>query len=393
MNYEFSGYERNNGVGVRNHILIVPTVTCSEYLAKRITDEALRFYNNNDGRIKFLHNPYGCGQAGKDLDQTTRTLINTAANPNVAAVLVLSLGCESIDAENVADKISETKRVEFLRIQNYGMKETLVRSLDKLKELALESAAFRRKSFSIDSLSVALKCGGSDYTSGLVSNPIVGRISDEIVKNGGTTIIGEIPEFIGAEQIYAARAKNEKIKIEILRTVKNFEEKLKSEGQVDFRNAQPSPGNIEGGLTTIEEKSLGAVKKSGNAIVEDVLDYSMIPEEKGHFLMNTPGYDVEAVTGEVAGGCTIVLFTTGRGTPTGNPVAPVLKITANSETASIMDDLIDFDCSGVLNGEETFEESTKKLMDLILKTADGKLTKSEINCQDDFLIYRIGPTY
>ena len=393
MNYEFSGYERNNGVGVRNHILIVPTVTCSEYLAKRITDEALRFYNNNDGRIKFLHNPYGCGQAGKDLDQTTRTLINTAANPNVAAVLVLSLGCESIDAENVADKISETKRVEFLRIQNYGMKETLVRSLDKLKELALESAAFRRKSFSIDSLSVALKCGGSDYTSGLVSNPIVGRISDEIVKNGGTTIIGEIPEFIGAEQIYAARAKNEKIKIEILRTVKNFEEKLKSEGQVDFRNAQPSPGNIEGGLTTIEEKSLGAVKKSGNAIVEDVLDYSMIPEEKGHFLMNTPGYDVEAVTGEVAGGCTIVLFTTGRGTPTGNPVAPVLKITANAETASIMDDLIDFDCSGVLNGEETFEEATKKLMDLILKTADGKLTKSEINCQDDFLIYRIGPTY
>ena len=349
MKYEFSGYERDNGVGIRNHILIVPTVTCSEYLAKRITDEASKFYNKIDGRVKFLHNPYGCGQAGEDLDQTTRTLINTAANPNVASVLVLSLGCESVDAENVANKISETKHVKFLRIQDYGMRETIDRSLNMLKELAIESAAIQRKPFGIDSLSVALKCGGSDYTSGLVSNPIVGRISDEIVKNGGKTIIGEIPEFIGAEQIYADRAKNEKIEMKILKTVKNFETKLKHEGHVDFRNAQPSPGNIEGGLTTIEEKSLGAVKKSGNATVEDVLGYAVIPKEKGHFLMNTPGYDVEAVTGEVAGGCTIVLFTTGRGTPTGNPVAPVLKITANSETASIMDDLIDFDCSGVLN--------------------------------------------
>ncbi len=393
MNKTFQGFERNNGFGTRNHVLIIPTVICAEYIAKKIKEGVKGFYSTPDGSIKVLDNALGCGQTGEDLEQTTRTLINVGLNPNVHSVLVLSLGCESVNADRVADEISKNKPVYFLRIQDHGGKATIDLGIEKIKSLASEAAKSKRKTADISELTLGLECGGSDFTSGLVSNPIVGKVSDWIVSKGGSSIISEIPEFIGAEHIYARRAINEEVRNKIIKMVHKFETKLKTEAKVDFRNAQPSPGNIAGGLTTIEEKSLGAVKKSGSMPVQGVLDYAEKTPSKGHFLMNTPGYDVESVSGEVAGGANIVLFTTGRGTPTGNVIVPVIKMTGNSMTYSIMHDIIDFDASKVMSGEETFESAAKRLEKLLLDVVSGKQALAEVNEQDDFGIYKIGPTY
>jgi len=389
----FFGYERENGCGVRNHVLVIPTVSCAEFTVKKMVSEASQYFSSYDGGIKALNNPYGCGQTGKDLDQTTRTLINIGKNPNVSGVLVVALGCESVNYDKVADEISKVKNVEFLKIQDQGVTKTVDEGVRLLKKLSDEAKKMNRKKCGVENLSIALECGGSDFTSGIASNPVVGKVSDMVVNMGGTTIISEIPEFIGAEHLYAERAISQEVKTEIIDTVHKFEEKLKREAGVDFRGAQPSPGNITGGLTTIEEKSLGAIKKSGSSKVSGVLEYAQIPNKRGHFMMNTPGYDIESVSGMVAGGANLVLFTTGRGTPTGNPVAPVIKITANYETYKIMEDMIDFDCSSVIDGRETILKSSERLWELIIDVANGKPTKAEINRQDDFLIYRIGPTY
>ncbi len=281
MNYEFYGYGRANGFGSRNHILIIPTVTCSEFVVRKIAQEGQKFYDLPDGKIKVLHNAYGCGQTGDDLEQTTRTLINMCINPNVYAMLVLSLGCESVDYERVAEEISKFKHVEFLKIQDNGGHRTIDLGVEKIGILAEEARKQVRKKRDIGNISAGLECGGSDYTSGLASNPIVGRVSDWLVENGATTIISEVPEFIDAEHLYARRAVNEAVREKIISTVHNFEEKLKREAKVDFRRGQPSPGNIEGGFTTIEEKSLGAVKKSGSALVSGVLDYAEVPKVRG----------------------------------------------------------------------------------------------------------------
>jgi altronate dehydratase large subunit len=393
MRETFKGYERKNGYGTRNHILVIPTVTCSEFTVKRIVGNASAFYNGDDSKIKILHNPYGCCQTGKDLEQTTRILINAGLNPNTYGVLVLSLGCESVDYNRVADAIAKEKPVEFLKIQDSGARNTRESGVEKLKNMANEALKVKRTETDLSNITAALECGGSDYTSGLASNPTVGRVSDWIVQNGGTTIISEVPEFVGAEHLYAKRAINDSVGKQVLETVTAFEQKLKDEANVDFREGQPTPGNIDGGLTTIEEKSLGAIKKSGTSEVSGVLDYAEIPPSKGHFLMNTPGYDVESVSGKVAGGANIVMFTTGRGTPTGNIITPVIKITANEDTYKIMDDMIDFNASPIMNGEETIEHAAERLKALLIDVANGKLTKAEINEQDDFAIYRVGPTY
>ncbi|MGC8573262.1 MAG: hypothetical protein C0172_01215 [Caldisphaera sp.] len=393
LNLEFNGYERYNGrPGVRNYVLIVPTVSCSlgisEFALKKIADEI------GEKNVKLLKNLHGCGQVGEDLEQTTRTLINTALNPNVYATIVVSLGCESVDAEKVADKISTIKPTELIRIQDLGYSKALDKIKKVAKEFSTEASLVKRSSFDASQLVIGLECGGSDFTSGIISNPLVGKVSDAIISLGGSTIISEIPEFIGAEHIYAKRAINESIKKQIIDSIISFEERLKKEANVDFRGAQPSPGNIAGGLTTIEEKSLGAIKKSGSAPVSGVLKYAeSLDDRKGHYLMITPGYDIESVTGMVAGGAQIILFTTGRGTPTGHAIAPVIKITANADTYKVMQEFIDYDASPIFNGTKTFNDATQELLELIAKTASGKLTKAEMLNQDDFGIFRIGPTF
>ena len=387
------GFERENGYGTRNHVLIIPTVSCSEFTVKKILSAVEGEHSTPDGKVKALHNPYGCGQTGKDLEQTTQTLINTGKNPNVASVMVMALGCESVDYNRVADEVSKVKPVTFLKIQDMGGKSSVENGIEKIKEMIEESSKYKRKEADTSYLSIGLECGGSDFTSGLASNPLVGKISDWIVNSNGTSIISEIPEFIGAEHLYAERGMTPEIQEAILKTISDFEKKLKEEANADFRNAQPSPGNIAGGLTTIEEKSLGAIKKSGSAKVSGVLKYGEIPKSRGHFLMNSPGYDIESVTGMVAGGANIVLFTTGRGTPTGNIITPVIKITANSGTYEKMKDFIDFDASSIINGKKDIQGMSEEVKKLVLNVASGKSVLAEDNEQDDFAIYRIGPTY
>lgn len=227
-----------------------------------------------------------------------------------------------------------------------------------------------------------------------MSNPLVGMVLDAIVSSGGSTIISEVSEFIGAEHLYARRAVNDEVRRQIIDAVTSFEAWLKREAGVDFRGAQPSPGNIAGGITTIEEKSLGAIKKSGSSPVSGVLKYAeRLGERRGHYLMVTPGYDIESVTGMVAGGAQLVIFTTGRGTPTGHAVAPVIKVTANPDTYKVMSEFIDYDASSVLNGVKSFDEAARELLSLVIDVASGRRTKSELLGQDDFGIFRIGPTF
>ena len=389
----FVGYERPRGrPGVRNYVLILPTVSCSLGLSELALRKAAEELGRD--RVKLARNLHGCGQAGEDLEQTTRTLVNTALNPNVYAAIVVSLGCESVDADRVADEIAREKPAELVRIQDLGYSAALERVRGLARRFAEEASRVRRSEFDVSELVVGLECGGSDYTSGLVSNPLVGMVSDMIVSAGGSTIISEVPEFIGAEHLYARRAVSEEVRKQVLEAVRSFEEWLKREARVDFRGAQPSPGNIAGGITTIEEKSLGAVKKSGTAPVSGVLKYAeRLGDRRGHFLMVTPGYDIESVTGMVAGGAQLVLFTTGRGTPTGHAVAPVIKITANPETYRRMHEFIDYDASPVLEGSKSFEEAARELFELVLRVASGERTKAELLGQDDFGIFRIGPTF
>ena len=383
----FQGYYRDDGsVGVRNHVLVIPTVICASSTARLIAE---RVYG-----VKYLNNPYGCGQVGEDLKQTMNTLIGLGVNPNVSAVLVVSLGCEGLDAKVVSEEIAKSgKQVELLVIQEVGgTLKTVEKGVRIVRGMVQEALKLKREEAPISKLTVALECGGSDTTSGLASNPAVGVASDMIVDMGGTVVISEVPEFIGAEHIFAERAVSESVKMEIIRTILEYEEYLKSYG-VDFRGAQPSPGNIAGGLTTIEEKSLGAIHKAGKSIVRGVLKYAEKPSGKGLYLMNTPGFNVPSIVGMVAGGAQITLFTTGRGTPVGNPIAPVIKITGNPETAEKMRDDIDIDVSGIILGTESIEEAGKKIFRELIEVASGKPTKSETLNYNEFGIFRIGPTF
>jgi altronate dehydratase large subunit len=344
--------------------------------------------------VAYLQNPYGCGQVGDDLKQTLNTLVGNGLNPNIGAVLVVGLGCESVDANKVADEIAKSgKPVETLIIQKVGgTLRTFKKGVNEVKKMIAAISKSKRKEAPLSKLIVGLECGGSDTTSGLISNPVVGLVSDKLISMNGTVIISEVPEFIGAEHLFAQRAVSESLKKDILKIVKSYEEYLKSYG-CDFRGAQPSPGNIAGGITTIEEKSLGAIRKSGKSPVQGILRYAERPQRNGLYLMNTPGTDWISCSGKVAAGVQMILFTTGRGTPLGNPVAPIIKITGNPETAEKMSDNIDIDVSRVLSGSESLENAANRTFKYVIEVASGKLTKAEIFGHNEFGIFKIGPTF
>ena len=250
------------------------------------------------------------------------------------------------------------------------------------QELSLE----KKVECDISELILGMECGGSDTTSGLASNPTCGVASDILVGMGGTSILSETTEFIGAEHVVARRGINEKVSQEILDLVRGCEERAMALGE-DIRGGQPTPGNIEGGLTSIEEKSLGCIHKSGTAPFQGVLQYADIPAEKGLFIMDTPGQDIESITGMVAGGAQVVIFTTGRGTPTGNPLAPVIKLTGNYHTFKNMEDNIDFDVSEIVSGHKTIKEMGEQLFEEIVEVCNGKITKAEALKHREFLYF------
>ena len=384
----FLGYRRPDGrVGTRNHVLVVPTVICSAVVAERVAASAAPV-------AVALPHLAGCGQLGPDLRVTHETLAAYCAHPNVGAVVVIALGCEQVVAQMLAETARRYgKPAEIVAIQSEG---GTVKATDKGSRIAQAFAgmlaAQERVACDISDLILSVKCGGSDYTSGLASNPALGRVTDRLVDLGGSAVLGEIAEIMGAEHLLAARATNAAVATELIQVITRVETEARALG-LDIRGTQPSPGNIRGGLTTIEEKSLGATHKGGErAPLEEVVGYAAPIRKKGLTVMDTPGLDVEAVTGMVGGGAQVVVFTTGLGTPTGNPIAPVLKITGNARTARQMADNIDLDVSGIMDDSETLDTAASRLFAEVLAVASGKETAAETLGHREFAIHRRNPT-
>jgi altronate dehydratase large subunit len=384
----FLGYRRPDGrAGTRNHLLVVPTVICSSVVAERIAAAAAPV-------AVALPHLAGCGQLGPDMRVTHETLGAYCAHPNVGAVLVIALGCEQVVAQTLAESARRHgKPAEILAIQSEG---GTVRSTEKgsliAQSLAGALAMQERVWCDISELILSLKCGGSDYTSGLASNPTLGRVTDRLVELGGSAVLGEIAEIMGAEHLLASRATNDAAATRLIQIITRVETEARALG-LDIRGTQPSPGNIRGGLTTIEEKSLGATHKGGErAPLEDVIGYAAPIRGKGLTVMDTPGLDVESVTGMVGGGAQVVVFTTGLGTPTGNPIAPVIKITGNARTARQMADNIDLDVSGIMDDSETLGGAADRLFAEVLEVAGGRQTKAELLGHREFAIHRRNPT-
>ncbi len=383
----FEGFRRADGrVGVRNHVLIVPTVVCSAVVCERIAAAV-------PGAVALPHLA-GCGQLGPDMQVTHDTLAAYCQHPNVGAVLVVALGCEQVVAQMLAESARAAgKPSAIVSIQGEG---GTPRAIAKGTEVAAGLARARerdaRERCGIDTLILSLKCGGSDYTSGLAANPALGRVADRLHEFGAATVLGEIAEIMGAEHLLAARATRPDVAGRLLRVIHRVESEAQALG-LDIRGTQPSPGNIRGGLTTIEEKSLGATHKAGETSpLEDVVPYAARITRKGLTVMDTPGLDVESVTGMVGGGAQVVVFTTGLGTPTGNPIAPVIKITGNARTAHSMADNTDLDVSGILDRSEPVHDAAGRLLDEILAVCSGKLTSAERLGHREFAIHRRNPT-
>ena len=369
---EFTGFQRENGeIGVRNYVAVIPTVGCANEVAEAIADRV-------PGSKPLLHHQ-GCCMIQSDIEVVERTLIGLGSNPNVAAVVLVGLGCESVSIDRVGDGIAETgKPVESVVIQDIGgFSKAVEKGVEAAKKGVEHAERFKRQSFDLSNLTVGIKCGSSDATSGIVSNPAVGLVIDRLIDEGGTAIFGEITEMIGAEHVLARRAKTPEVAEQILKVVHELEEKIKSLG-VDIRGSNPTPGNIRGGLSTIEEKSLGAIVKGGSKPIQGVLDYGEKPDGKGLYIMVSPGREIEFLTGPVAGGAQIMIFTTGRGAPQGYPIAPVLKVCGNPRTSEKLSEHIDVDVSGVITENKTLEEAAEKIFEKLVKVASGEKTKAEI---------------
>lgn len=381
---EFWGYRRPDGkVGVRNKILILPASICA-------TDTARIVASQVEGAVTF-HNQNGCSQVPSDMKLTLDTIAGMAANPNVYGTVVISLGCEGCQMDLVAEEIEKrtNKPLERFVIQeNGGTIATVERATRAAKKMAQDASLLQREKFPISELIVGTECGGSDQTSGLASNPLIGEACDRLVDMGATAVLSETTEFIGAEHILARRGRTPEVSRRIYDIVHRFENSLKLVGE-DVRDGNPSPGNMEGGLTTLEEKSLGCIHKGGHRPVEAVYDYAEIIDKKGLVIMDTPGNDPSSVAAMVAGGAQVVLFSTGRGTPTGNPIAPVIKLTANPQTYAGMSDNIDVDASMLLTNPDRMPELSDALVEEVAATASGKLTKSEALGYTEMAIARV----
>ncbi|KAA8662865.1 UxaA family hydrolase, partial [Clostridium sp. HV4-5-A1G] len=335
---KFMGYRRPDGkVGVRNKVLVLPTCACSSETCRIVAGQVT-------GAVSII-NQNGCGQAKGDLDITVKVLVGLAANPNVYGTVLIGLGCENAQPDEVSKLIKAVtnKPLKKLVIQEEGgTSATIAKGIEYAREMAQEASELEREEADISELIVGTECGGSDPTSGLAANPVLGDMSDRLVDLGSTSILCETTEFIGAEHLLAARGATPEISDRIISIVKRYEKHLKTAGE-DLREGNPSPGNKAGGISTIEEKSLGCIHKGGHRQIVEVVDYAYFPSKKGLVIMDTPGFDIASVTGLAAGGCQIIVFTTGRGTPTGNIISPVLKVTGNKYTFEKMKGNIDFD--------------------------------------------------
>lgn len=387
----FLGYQRADGkVGIRNEIWIIPTVSCvnrnAELIAK-IAGEELKDRPNLDGVFEFKH-PYGCSQMGDDQLMTQQVLADLIQHPNAGGVLVLGLGCENSNIGEIKKRLGtfDSNRVKFLVAQE--VEDEIETGVNLIVELASYVQEFQREICSVSELVVGLKCGGSDGFSGITANPLVGRFSDKLISEGGTTLLTEVPEMFGAETLLMNRAANEGVFAKTVSLINNFKGYYASHQQPIYEN--PSPGNKQGGITTLEDKSLGCTQKGGNSEVVDVLGYAETVQVKGLNLLSAPGNDMVAATALAASGCQLLLFTTGRGTPLGTCI-PTVKIATNSSLFNRKNHWMDFNAGELLN-DVGMDELTKDLWDYVLKVASGEKTKAETLGFRDIAIFKNGVT-
>ncbi len=381
---KISGYLRPDGsVGLRNHVAILPSVGCANDLALRLG----RMYPN----VHLLTHRQGCSQLGADNDQTFRTLAGLGKNPNIAGVLIIGLGCETIPAKCLADEIFKTKKmVEYLDFfDDEGLMAALPKGARILDRMLHEASQMTRVSCGIEQLTLGVKCGLSDTTSGIASNPATGIAADMAIESGGKVIFSETPELIGAERIVGERAASREVEEKLYRVVNEFKERAKA-SDMDLQEANVAPGNIAGGITTIEEKSLGSIMKGGKKTLQGVLDYGEIPKGKGLFFMDGPGRTPEALTGLNAAGAQIIIFPTGGGSPGGSLISPVIKVTGNPQTAQRLRDHIDIDVSSIIRGEELLEKAGERIFQKLLNVADGGLTRAEALGYGSISVWNIG---
>lgn len=376
----FLGYTRERGLpGTRNLVAIIPSVFCANTVARRIASQVA-------GTMAFPH-PVGCSQVGWDLELTARALKGLGRHPNFYGVVVAGLGCERFRARELADSIAAAgKPVEVVIIQEEGdTLKAVARGVRLARQLVQKAAQQCREEVPLSQLCLGLKCGGTDATSGLAANPALGRVTDRLIAAGGRAIFTEVTELLGAEEILARRAVNDEVAAAIRATIGNMEARLQAAtccNEVRNRAALISPGNEDGGVTTIVEKALGGIYKAGSAPISGVLAYGEEVPGPGLYLLDCVGHDGEAVTGLVASGCQVVVFTTGRGTPTGFPGVPVIKITGNSVTFNRMETNIDFNAGRVMEGA-SLDGVGEELLQLVIRTASGELTKAELGKHDE----------
>ena len=385
----FMGFKRPDGkVGVRNEIWVIPTVGCVNNVAQAIAKQANAFLKGSVEEVIAFPHPYGCSQMGDDQENTRKILADLINHPNAGGVLVLGLGCENSNIDVLKPYIGEfdENRVKFLVSQE--SEDEMKDSVEIIKELIEYAARFEREPVSVGKLIIGMKCGGSDGLSGITANPLVGRFSDKLIACGGTTILTEVPEMFGAETILMNRCANEELFHQTVDLINDFKNYFKSHNQTIYEN--PSPGNKKGGISTLEDKSLGCTQKSGSAPVMGVLQYGETVGTPGLNLLSAPGNDLVAATALAAAGAHIVLFTTGRGTPFASPV-PTVKISTNSGLAGKKANWIDFN-AGVLVEDKTMEEEAVNLFDYVVEVASGKKVCSEAAGFHDMAIFKQGVT-
>ena len=385
----FEGYRRTDGkAGIRNEIWIIPTVGCVNSIAKALETAAKKFVGGNVEDVIAFQHPYGCSQMGDDQENTRKVLADMIHHPNAGGVLVLGLGCENSNIPVLMDYIGayDEQRVKFLQCQD--VEDEMEEAMKLIGELAVYAGAFSREKIDASELIIGMKCGGSDGLSGITANPVVGAFSDLLVSKGGTTILTEVPEMFGAETLLMNRCATPELFDKTVDLINNFKNYFTSHNQTIYEN--PSPGNKKGGISTLEDKSLGCTQKSGSALVKGVLEYGEPVKVKGLNLLSAPGNDLVASTALAVSGAQIVLFTTGRGTPFASPV-PTVKISSNSKLAGHKNNWIDFNAGSMVE-DKSKEQLAQELFDYVLAVASGKKVKAEEAGFHDMAIFKQGVT-
>ncbi|TFH35214.1 MAG: altronate dehydratase [Dehalococcoidia bacterium] len=378
---EFQGYRRPTGkVGIRNHVLVFPTIVCSSEVARMISEKV-------PGSVYAIHGG-GCGHVGEDKEQVIRTMLGICGHGNVASVLLVSNGCELILPELLTPELEKMGQpYAVVSVQEDGGTPGCVEKGVKIVQKMVEDAnKLKRESIPLSELILGCECGGSDAFSGLTANPSLGIAADKLIADGGTAIFSETTEMLGCEKILARRAVDDKVAKDIYRVIADAETTAMT-GGVDIRGTQPSPGNIKGGLSSIEEKSLGCIRKGGSSTIMQVVKYGEHPVRKGLIIMDATAADVMNDTGLLAAGAHLVVFTTGRGTPVGANMAPVIKVSTNSVLYNKMKPNIDVNAGVIVDGEGTLATVGQEIFDRILAVANGELSKAEALGHREFDIH------